>query len=231
MGIRLNFTVEGQTEETFVNQTLKPHLADRSVWASARCVLTGRKHSKVYRGGMTTYARAKRDITRWMRRDQNPDVRFTTMFDLYALPNDFPSYEDSKSVQDPYKRVAILEEAMREDLGDWRFIPYIQLHEFEALMLSDPGKLDSQFYEYDSAIARLIRMSSDFSSPELIDDGPSTSPSKRIIQEIPEYDGMKLSAGPITVERIGLPVLRDKCEHFGNWIDKLEALGNLSTSA
>ena len=231
MGIRLNFTVEGQTEEDFVNQTLKSHLADRSVWVSVRCVLTGRERGKDYRGGMTTYARARYDIIQWMLEDQNPDVRFTTMFDLYALPNDFPGYEDSKSVQDPYKRVAILEEAMREDLGDWRFIPYIQLHEFETLLLSDPQKLDSQFYEHDSAITRLVNMSNEFSSPELIDDGPNTSPSKRIIREIPEYDDMKKSAGPLTAGRIGLPALREKCEHFGDWIDKLESLGKLLFSA
>ena len=52
MGIRLNFIVEGQTEETFVNQVLKPHLSDRSVWAYARCVLTSRRGGVKHRGGI-----------------------------------------------------------------------------------------------------------------------------------------------------------------------------------
>lgn len=226
MSIRLNFTVEGQTEETFVNRVLKPHLADRSVWANVRCVLTGRKRSVEHRGGMTTYQRARNDITRWMRQDQNPDARFTTMFDLYALPNDFPGFQDSLNTSDPYERVNILEDALREDLDDWRFIPYIQLHEFEALLLSDPQKLDSQFYEHDKEIARLARMADEFNSPELIDDGTHTAPSKRIIAEIPEYDGRKVSAGPIVAERIGLPTLRAKCRHFSDWLDKLESLSD-----
>lgn len=33
MDTRLNFVVEGQTEETFVNQVMRPHLADRRIWA------------------------------------------------------------------------------------------------------------------------------------------------------------------------------------------------------
>ena len=228
MSIRLNFTVEGQTEETFVNLILKPHLAHKSIWASARCVLTGRKRGYEYRGGMTTYQRARNDVTRWMLEDQNPDARFTTMFDLYALPNDFPGYQDSLKAPDPYERVSILEDALREDLDDWRFIPYIQLHEFEALLLSDPQKLDSQFYEYDKEIARLIKVADEFDSPEMIDDGTHTAPSKRIIAEIPEYDGRKVSAGPIVAERIGLPALRAKCRHFSEWLDKLESLSDSS---
>ena len=43
MSVRLYSIVEGQTEETFVNQVLKPHLATQSIWASATCVTTRRK--------------------------------------------------------------------------------------------------------------------------------------------------------------------------------------------
>ena len=75
-----------------------------------------------------------------MMEDQSTDARFTTMFDLYRLPNNFPSYETSSSIQNPYQRVRILEDALRTDLSDPRFIPYIQLHEFESLLLSDPEK-------------------------------------------------------------------------------------------
>lgn len=39
---RLHITAEGQTEETFVNRTLKHHLAQFGVYADVRCVLTGR---------------------------------------------------------------------------------------------------------------------------------------------------------------------------------------------
>ncbi len=226
MSIRLHFIVEGQTEETFVNQTLRPHLAKLCIWADARCVMTSRKRGIKHRGGISSYAKVKKDIHAWIRDDQNPDARFTTMFDLYGLPADFPSHGDTMRPLDPYRRVKILEDALRDDISDLRrrFIPYFQVHEFEALLLSDPQKLESQFYDRRSEIQRLEEMASKFDSPERINDGNNTAPSKRIIQEIPEYEGSKASAGPIVAAKIGLPTLRLKCEHFGRWLGELEAL-------
>ena len=61
--IRLNFIVEGQTEETFINRQLVPYLAERSIWASVRCVQTSRKRNTKYRGGLTSYAQARDDIS------------------------------------------------------------------------------------------------------------------------------------------------------------------------
>lgn len=224
MSARLHFIVEGQTEETFVNRVLTPHLAAHSVWCNARCVMTSRKGGVKHRGGLDRYARARNDIMLWMKEDQNPDAHFTTMFDLYALPTDFPGYADAQGRVDPRQRVALLECAMKRDIGHPRFIPYIQLHEYEALLLADPQKLDCEYPERDGAIQNLVQMASAFASPELIDGGNETAPSKRIIKEIPEYKGMKASAGPIVAEKIGLVSLRSKCGHFGEWLDRLETL-------
>ena len=224
MDARLNFVVEGQTEETFVNQVMRPHLADRRIWAYVRCVETSRNHGRKYRGGGRSYRLAKNDITCWLKEDQNPDARFTTMFDLYALPRNFPGYEAASQVTDPRQRVGDLESALRDDIDDWRFIPYIQLHEFEALLLADPQKLELQFPGSDDEIRRLVEMASHFRSPELIDDGRDTAPSKRIRDTIPEYYGQKASAGPLVAGHIGLTVLRSKCEHFGEWLNRLEGI-------
>ena len=67
MGARLNFIVEGQTEETFVNRVLRPHLTEQSVWAQARCVLTSYRRGVKFRGGFRMYLRPKRDIVSWIR--------------------------------------------------------------------------------------------------------------------------------------------------------------------
>ena len=135
----------------------------------------------------------------------------------------FQGYEEASRTGDPYERVKLLEGSLAKDIGDSRFIPYIQLHEFEALLLSDPKKLDSQFDDSD-AVERITVLVSQFSSPELIDDGIETAPSKRIAAEIPAYASVKASAGPLVAERIGLPTMRAKCCHFGEWIRKLEVL-------
>ena len=59
----------------------------------------------------------------------------------------------------------------------------------------------------------------------LIDDGPETAPSKRIIQLIPEYAALKVSVGSIVAQKIGIARLREKCLHFGQWLLQLEQLG------
>ena len=223
MSVRLHFVVEGQTERRFVENILRPHLADHSIWVAARCVETKRSHGRKYSGGIRNYGRAKKDIERWMREDRNSDARFTTMFDLYALPEDFPGYEDARREHNPYDRVQLLEDALEEDISDCRFVPYIQLHEFEALLFSDPQKLEERFDRRNAEIGRLVQIAEQ-SNPELINDGNETAPSKRIIREIPEYESDKASSGPIVTERIGLSTLRVRCMHFGEWIGKLEAL-------
>ena len=67
-------------------------------------------------------------------------------------------------------------------------------------------------------------MAETYDNPELINEGGTTAPSKRIISEIPEYEGMKPAAGPLVVQRIGLANLRSKCRHFGEWVNRLESL-------
>ena len=220
--VRLNFIVEGQTEETFVNRVLTRHLSDLSVYPSVRRVETGRKGRSIFRGGITNYAKVKRDIVGWLRQDDNSDARFTTMFDFYALPDDFPSYETAMRADDPYRQVALLENAVKTDVGDPRFIPYIQLHEFEALLLSDPQRLEIEYYEDSHGVSQLIDVAAQFQSPEHIDLGRQTAPSKRIISAIPSY--RKLSSGPIIAAEIGLPTLRTRCKHFGQWLATLETL-------
>ena len=226
MGIRLNFIVEGYTEWNFVILVLRPYLSNFWIWVSARCVTTKRSRGIRYSGGISKYARVKNDIENWMNEEQNSDARFTTMFDLYGLPSDFPSYEVAQKKPTPYERATTLEDALAKDIADQRLIPYIQLHEFEALLLADPQKLDSEFLNSEPGIRQLVSLASQYNSPELIDDGVNTAPSKRIIAEIPEYEGRKASAGPSVANKIGLPTLRSKCIHFDGWVRTLELLSN-----
>lgn len=221
--IRLHITAEGQTEQAFAKIVLTPQLASFHVFVDARCVLTSKdkRASREYRGGLLSYEKAKKDIQNWLKEDNHPECRFTTMFDLYALPDDFPGVMQAKAQLDHYKRVEMLEAAMKQDINDPRFIPYIQLHEFEALILADPQQLDWEYMEHDRPINNLTSMV-DGHNPELINDGPTTAPSKRILAEIPEYD--KVTAGVSVAAKIGLQTLRQKCRHFNEWLTSLEQL-------
>jgi hypothetical protein len=226
---RLNFVVEGQTEEAFVNSVFRPHLGSFDIVATARCVTTRRDRRRpdiVHRGGLPDYGKARRDLERWMAEDGG--AAFTTMFDLYALPEDFPGFDEARRRNDPYERVTFLEAALAADLGpgEHRLIPYLQLHEFEALLFSDPAKFDWEYLEHDRQIARLVEIAEAHESPELIDDGPETAPSKRIAQHIPEYAYQKASAGPLIAQRIGIERMRERCPHFAEWLGRLESLAS-----
>lgn len=223
--IRLNVVTEGPTEQSFVYNVLREHLASLGVFAFTRCVETSRHKAKVYRGGLLDFRRAQRDLERWMRQDQHPEVHFTTMFDLYALPKDFPKFDEAKALAKPADRVQRLEEAMAEAIPHPRFIPYIQLHEFEALVLADASKLGAVYLQHAGAIRNLSEMASRFLTPEDIDDGEQTAPSKRIIAQIPEYD--KVESGTIVTQRIGLTTLRARCPHFNDWVGRLARLGQV----
>ena len=227
MAVRLHFIVEGQTEARFVNQVLAPHLAGLSIVADARRVQTSHKGGNKHSGGVTNYELPKQDILRWIRGDRGADARFTTMFDLYGLPSEFKERSGATHIANPYNKVKAIEDTLKVDIDDWRFIPYIQLHEFEALILSDPARLIAQFQDNEDGIRRLVALTAQFESPEHIDEGPNSAPSKRIIREIPEYKSRKAVAGPIVAANIGLPALRQKCAHFGEWIDRLERLAQV----
>jgi hypothetical protein len=222
---RLHITAEGQTEESFVNDTLKPHLASYGVYADVRRVLTGKKHGKLYRGGMTNYAKAKNDIVRWLKEERgNGDVAFSTMFDLYALPEDFPGFAEAKRLNNPYQKVAAIEEAFARDIDDYRFIPYIQLHEFEALLFVNPQLFEIEYFDTPEAIDELQKIAEKFANPELIDQGPETAPSKRIIKVLPDYENNKPAVGSMIAHEIGIDELRKACAHFNEWLAKLEQL-------
>jgi hypothetical protein len=208
--------VEGPTEEQFVYDILLNHLANHGVVCDARH-LGGLGRSRKYQ-------RLRADLESWMKEDFNPDSYFTTMIDLYAIPKDFPKLEAAQTQSSPREKVLFLEEALRKDLSHPRFVPYIQLHEFEALMLCDPSQLGAEFPGQEEAIKALMKECLPFANPELIDEGAESHPAMRIIRHVPAYKHRKLVVGTRTVARIGLASVRQKCQHFNEWLVRLESL-------
>jgi hypothetical protein len=214
--------VEGQTEETFVRDLLQEPLAHHGVYVRVRCVETRRRRSQGYRGGLISYVKAQGDIRRWLSEDKT--AYLTTMFDLYRLPADCPGFEQAKNLSDPYQKVAYLEDSLAADIADPRFIPYVQLHEFEGLIFSDVQAIDTiiEVYHNRSQLPTLQRIRAQFKTPEAIDDGETTAPSKRLQRRYASYD--KVLFGLRIAQHIGLNTLRQECPHFHDWVSKLEAL-------
>lgn len=219
--LRLYITVEGQSERKFADDVLRPYLASFSIEVKTRVVLTNRKLGK--RGGILDFEKIRGDLVRLMNEDRKPEARFTTMMDLYALPSEFPGWAEAHKKNSPLKRVAVLEESLQKEMGDERFLPYIQLHEFEALLYCDLTQLQQRISGTEKAIAALSKEVKNL-EPEDINEGSTTAPSKRIINHVPIYERLKVRVGAPAAAAIGLPALRAKCPHFHDWVSQLEQL-------
>jgi hypothetical protein len=227
--MRLHFVVEGQTEETFVRIVLAAELGTKGIYCDAHRVTTGRRRGKVFRGGVVAFAHLRRDLELWMKEDNASDSWFTTMVDLYRLPLDFPSIAESRRIVDPMRKVKLLEQSFTSNINHLRFVPYVQLHEFEALLFSDPPSFAIAFPSIGANMAKLQAIRCAYETPEHIDQIEDHAPSKQILRILPEYD--KPVSGPLIAKQIGLAKLRQECHHFDAWLAQLEESGRAATSS
>ena len=110
---------------------------------------------------------------------------------------------------------------MSSSFNPKRFIPYVVMHEFEALLFSDCDKFSRGIGQPDLAQAfQSIR--DEFNSPEEIDDSPITAPSKRIETLVPGYQ--KPLLGNLAALEIGFEAMRIACPQFRTWLNRLESL-------
>ena len=142
------------------------------------------------------------------------------MLDLYALPGDVPGVDESRGLP-PYKRVAAIESAIANVFNDERLRPYVQLHEFEALVFTAPDTAATRAgtAAVGAMMSEAVRRAG---GVELIDEGPSTAPSNRIKSVWPGY--VKTIDGPAIAGLVGLEGLRGSCPHFAAWLGWLEGL-------
>lgn len=87
--MRLVIIVEGDSELEFVNTILRPHLNSLEIY-SIECFKI--KHSK---GGLTKYSHFKKDILNII---YEKNVIVTSLIDFYALPTDFPKFNDASGI-------------------------------------------------------------------------------------------------------------------------------------
>lgn len=82
---RVLVLVEGQTEETFVKRVLGEHLSRFGVYAAPTIAATKRvKSGKKFKGGVVSYARARRDLLRLL--GDSGAAAVTTMIDYSSAP-------------------------------------------------------------------------------------------------------------------------------------------------
>lgn len=218
--------VEGPTENAFIKHIVAPHLGGHGVYATPIVVASadrdGRGSAPIPKGG-GHWKWWRKDLHRLMTEHSGNDNRFTTLFDLYGLPTDFPNYAEARKELNTIERALTLEGAMSEALGnDWRFIPYIQRHEFEAMVLACLDSLETFLDDEQLPGLHTLREEIGETLPEDVNDGSETAPSKRLERYIPGYD--KVVHGPLALEGGGLTTIRASCERFNKWLTHLEQL-------
>lgn len=207
---RLYIIVEGQTEEAFVSSLLAPYLrADHSIDVTALSIHT----SRYGRGGFVSYEHLRNDALRLLREQDGPVV--SMLVDFFRCP-DTPGKEFWERKQGHLAEVEERERQIALDIQSPRFVPYIQLHEFEALLFSDDSAFRVLFPEQAE---RLSAICASYPNPEDINSSPEGAPSKRLLALVPDYD--KVLHGTLLAEELGLRLIRERCPRFRGWVDRL----------
>ena len=209
---RLYIVVEGQTEEEFVESLLVPYFQQFALYSVTPVII---HTSATGKGGFVNYAHLKNKIEDLLR-TSSKDIVVSTMVDFFRCP-ELPSREKWENICNHVDRVTIMENCMAEDIHDYRFIPNIQLHEFEALLFSSTEGFN-QYYSEEEA-SKLSSIVNDYDNPEDINSSPNGAPSKRILAIREEYD--KVLEGNVIALAIGLETILNKCPRFKAWIERL----------
>lgn len=216
---RLFVVAEGQTEESFLGEVLAPVLWPSGVYLTP--VVLGHK------GGNVNYARVKRDVLTLLKQDRT--IYCSTMLDFYGLGAGFPGTPLQQNLQN-IEKVIRIEQAIKADITaqisdlrpDVRFLPYLQLHEYEGLLFSDPAAFAAGIRQpHLQQSFEEIRQS--FVSPEDINDHPDSAPSKRVMGVYPGYN--KVLDGTLAAQTVGIGKMLQECTHFRQWVERLQALG------
>lgn len=207
--IRLAIVVEGETEKSFVDRVLAPHLIDFDV--DVRPTMPGKQGGDI---------RIERLAPEMARLTWNFHA-VTSLVDFYG----FRGKSVGETVEQLEHRIdeAIGTRGSKYPCGEQLFA-YVQRHEFEALLFSDVDAFSVMLEATPVAIRSLRRAAEGegFATPEDINDHPTTAPSKRIQAAMPRYG--KVRDGPVIAENIGIESMRAACPRFNDWITRLESL-------
>lgn len=145
----------------------------------------------------------------------------TTLIDYYGIDENFKGYSESIDKKEIEDKKLSLEIELKNEIQNKKFIPYIQMYEFEALLFSD---LDTFIY-VDEDKFKLTDLKNEirfFKTPEYVNNTKETAPSKRIKKIYSNY--AKVLDGTLLAKEIGIEKMREKCLLFDKWIRTIEEI-------
>lgn len=218
---KLIIICEGNTEFQFCRDVLKPYFAPKDIDVEFRLIAKSA-------GGIVKWDFLKSDIENYLTAES--DVYVTTFIDLYGIQSHHKFPQFNTKAANNQEIVANMETGMKNDVNKAlaiRFIPYIQLHEFESLVFCSLDVLKTKFMPNEADFAELEKIINYYVTPEDINNSPVTAPSKRLEKNISVYS-KKLCSVSITKD-IGMNEMKNKCPHFRSWIEQLEKILNYTS--
>lgn len=213
---RLIIVCEGQTEQQFCEEVLQPYFSERD-----NDILIQTPLIKKSGGGIVGWASLKKQVLHHL---NEKDAVVSTFIDYYGISEGlhFPKWAEGNQISDKHERIGFLEQAIKEDVdgkAENRFLPHIQVHEFESLLFSNINVF-SEFYDKDDIDMSVLQKTiEECPFPEDINTSPLAAPSKRILAAIPSYH--KVVDGNIIALEIGIDTMMEKCPHFRSWVKDL----------
>ncbi len=223
--IRVHVICEGQTEEMFVNEVLSELFIPLDIYLYPK--LIGKPGHK---GGNFKFERVLRDVKTLLLDDTQSYC--TTFFDFYGLPEDFPGKKEASALANIKDKQNEVSSRLVEQLSQHidtdslrRFIPYVQLYEFEGLLFSAPESIASEIGKLN-LVGSFVEIRNKFSTPEDINNSSETAPSKRIKKLFTQYD--KVIHGSLIALEVGINKICEECHLFDVWVNELKLLEELN---
>jgi len=160
---RLIIICEGQTEVEFCKDVLLKFFLNKGIIIQTPLI-------KKSGGGIVPWNTLKKQIELHLK---EREVFVTTFIDYYGIPDkyNYPSWQESKKIVNKSLRMDFLENAMKDNVNQNRYIPYIQLHEFEGLLFNNIEIFDQNFNPSElNTRQEIINILNAYPNPELIND-------------------------------------------------------------
>lgn len=224
---RVAISCEGDSERLFVKEVLYPYFFEnKNIFVEPIELCTKRENDgSKHAGGTISFIKTSREIKGLLQ-----SYEFvTTFYDFFRLKHDFfPKDFDNLKNNSPYEKVKFIEDNFANSINNYKFLPYIQLHEFEAFAFIDSNitinslsKATSQMQT--SILSHINKIQNEFNNkPELINS--DKAPSKRILEKYNMYE--KTTDGINIAKELGIHKIMECCPHFKEWIEKIENFGN-----
>ena len=212
---RVIIVCEGQTEQRFCKIVLQPYFEGKLNIQSPII--------KESNGGIVHWKSLKKQLKKHL---GESEAYITSLIDYYGIlpTHGFPKWGEANKIRDKAERMDFLEKEMIKCINPTNqeyFFPYLQLHEFEALLFSDIKVFEKVFKDENLLDKNYLKETAAL-NPEDINENKETHPSNRLDKIIKNYD--KVFHGSSLAQEIGLPKIRKRCPRFNDWIKKMESL-------